>query len=156
PSKMQLTTVLFTLFTAALAAPSAETIEARTGTNPACTFGTYRCTTPNTGIEICDVANNWQLVGACPNNTVCTNLPQNGYTLPFCTNPPAPTPKEKRNGRPGQSPGDRCTTPGQYSCFGAYAIQVCDTLNISRFVGNCPPKSHCDYLNGIPYCVANY
>ncbi|KAK3998158.1 hypothetical protein QBC44DRAFT_313947 [Cladorrhinum sp. PSN332] len=155
---MKYTTALLTLASTVLAAPSAETLETRTGTNPACTFGTYRCTSPNTGIEICDIANQWQLVGPCPRGTVCTNLPQNGFTLPFCTNPPAPTPtpKAKRNGRPGQSPGERCTTPGQYSCFGPYAIQVCDTQNVLQFVGDCPTKSHCEYLNGLPFCVANY
>ncbi|KAK4225154.1 hypothetical protein QBC38DRAFT_421985 [Podospora fimiseda] len=149
--KFTITTIL-TLTSTVLAAPGLET-------RTACTFGTYRCTNPNTGIEICDVTNNWQLVGACPNGTVCTNLPQNGYTLPFCTNPPAtptPTPKAaKRNGR-GPSPGEKCSTAGQYSCFGPYAIQVCDTQNVLQFVGDCPAKSHCEYLNGIPYCVANY
>ncbi|KAK4168255.1 hypothetical protein QBC43DRAFT_309939 [Cladorrhinum sp. PSN259] len=145
------------LASSAFAAPNAN-LESRTGTNPSCKFGTYRCTSPNTGIEICNVLNKWELVGPCPSGTSCTNLPQNGFTLPFCTNNPAPTPaatKEKRNGRPGTSPGEHCSTPGQYSCFGPYAIQVCDTQNVSQFVGSCPERSHCDYLNGIAYCVAS-
>jgi hypothetical protein len=134
------------LAASAVAAPSEKRTEA-------CTFGTYRCTTPNTGIEICNVSNQWELVGDCPNETVCEYLPQNGYELPFCTNPPK---VEARNGRPGQSPGEKCQTPGEYDCFGPYAIQVCDTQNVLQFVGNCPERSHCEYLHGIPYCVANY
>ena len=130
----------------ALAAPGPS--EARN----TCTFGKYRCTNPNTGIEICDIAGNWELVGPCPKGTACEDLPQNGFTLPFCTN----TAKvQTRNGRPGQSPGEKCQTPGKYDCFGPYAIQVCDTQNVLQFVGNCPPRSHCDYLNGIPFCVAS-
>jgi len=132
------------LAASAMAAPS----EKREG----CTFGKYRCTSPNTGIEICNVSNQWELVGPCPDGTACQNLPQNGFDLPFCTN----TAKvEARNGRPGQSPGEKCQTPGKYDCFGPYAIQVCDTQNTLQFVGNCPERSHCDYLNGIPYCVAS-
>jgi hypothetical protein len=120
-----------------------------------CTFGTYRCTTPNTGIEICNVFNQWELVGPCPSGTECSNLPQNGFTLPFCTNKVKRDEVEKRNGRPGQSPGEPCQTPGKYDCFGPYAIQVCDTQNVLRKVGDCPERSHCDYLNGIPFCVAS-
>jgi hypothetical protein len=132
------------LAASAVAAPSEKRTEA-------CTFGTYRCTTPNTGIEICNVQNQWALVGDCPGDTSCSNLAQNGYELPFCTNN---APKVKaRNGRPGQSPGERCQTPGKYDCFGPYAIQVCDTQNILQFVGSCAERSHCAYLNGIPYCV---
>ncbi|KAK4110247.1 hypothetical protein N656DRAFT_285471 [Canariomyces notabilis] len=138
---------LLTLAATVLAAPTADNQQQ-------CTFGTYRCTTPNTGIEICNVQGKWELVGACPGGTSCENLPQNGYTLPFCTNN---KPKiEGRNGRPGQSPGEKCSTPGQYQCFGPYAIQVCDTQNVLQKVGDCPQGSHCDYLNGIPFCVANY
>ena len=125
--------------------------------NPDCRFGTYRCTSPNTGIEICNVFNQWELVGPCPSGTACENLPQNGFTLPFCTAKKAVAarapPVEKRNGRPGQSPGEKCTEPARYDCFGPYAIQVCNLQGVLEFVGNCPQKSHCEYLGGIPYCV---
>ncbi|KAL1843968.1 hypothetical protein VTJ49DRAFT_6372 [Mycothermus thermophilus] len=179
---MKYITAALTLAAGALALPSGN------ASNPTeCTFGTYRCTTPNTGIEICNVFNQWELVGDCPNGTSCSYLPQNGYDLPFCTNNPAPTttattttdceeptatatpvPKrrdvsnapaaqvEARNGRPGISPGEPCPDPGRYDCFGGYAIMVCDTTKIMRFVGDCPERSHCEYMNGIPYCVANY
>lgn len=124
-----------------------------------CKFGTYRCTTPPTGIEICNVTSQWQLVGPCPDGTECSYLPQNGFELPFCTNKPKAQDKravlDDRNNRPGLSPGEPCPEPGRYDCFGAYAIQVCDVTNIMRFVGDCPERSHCEYLNGIPYCVAN-
>ncbi|GAB1319187.1 Carbohydrate-binding module family 19 domain-containing protein [Madurella fahalii] len=143
---MKYATALLALAAGAIAHPS----EKRTGTE--CTFGTYRCTTPNSGIEICNIQGKWELVGPCPEGTSCEDLPQNGFTLPFCTKPKV----EARNGRPGQSPGEPCSTPGKYQCFGPYAIQVCDTQNVLQFVGDCPNGSHCDYLNGIPYCVANY
>lgn len=147
---MKFAAAVIALAAGALAAPS----EKRAG--EPCTFGTYRCTTPNTGIEICNIQGKWELVGPCPDGTSCENLPQNGYTLPFCTNNKPKREVEARNGRPGQSPGEKCDTPGKYSCFGPYAIQVCDTQNVLQFVGDCPPRSHCDYLNGIPYCVASY
>ncbi|KAL2268790.1 hypothetical protein VTJ83DRAFT_3636 [Remersonia thermophila] len=176
---MKYIAAIVALATSALALPSGE-VDKRSQ----CTFGTYRCTNPNTGIEICDVSGNWVLVGPCPNGTTCSYLPQNGFDLPFCTNSPPPTPTsttdceeptttlltkraaatnepraaevEPRNGRPGLSPGEPCSTPGQYDCFGAYAIMVCDVTKIERFVGHCPERSHCEYLNGLPYCVANY
>ncbi|KAK4143402.1 uncharacterized protein C8A04DRAFT_37413 [Dichotomopilus funicola] len=132
------------LAASAVAAPS----EKRTDT---CTFGTYACSSSNAGIQICNVSNQWEYVGDCPNNTVCKDLEQNGYTLPFCTEPEPAV--EKRNGRPGQSPGEKCQTPGKYDCFGPYAIQVCDTQNVLKYVGACPEKTHCEYLNGIPFCV---
>jgi hypothetical protein len=147
---MKYITATLALAATALAAPQGTVKR----TDETCAFGTYRCTDPNTGIEICDIAGQWELVGPCPNGTSCENLAQNGFTLPFCTNTPAPA-TEKRNGRPGQSPGEKCQTPGKYDCFGPYAIQVCDTQNVLQFVGNCPQRSHCDYLNGIPYCVAS-
>lgn len=137
------------LAASAMAAPSPDTA----GASTTCTFGTYRCTTPNTGIEICDIAGTWELVGPCPNGTACENLPQNGFTLPFCTTT-AKTAVKARNGR-GPSPGDKCQTPGQYQCFGAYAIQVCDTSNVLERVGDCPQGSHCEYIGSIPYCVDN-
>ena len=120
-----------------------------------CKFGTYRCTTANTGIEICNVLNKWELVGPCPSGTACENLAQNGFTLPFCTSSatakqPAVAP---RNGRPGQSPGEQCTEPGRYDCFGPYAVQVCNVQGVLAFVGSCPQKSHCEYLGGLPFCV---
>lgn len=148
---MKYFTAVLALAATALAAPPATSKRTET-----CTFGTYRCTATNAGIEICDIQGNWQLVGPCPDGTSCENLPQNGFTLPFCTNNPTPKTVEARNGRPGQSPGEKCQTPGKYDCFGPYAIQVCDTQNVLQFVGNCPEKSHCEYLNGIPFCVANY
>ena len=120
--------------------------------SPSCTFGTYRCTIPNTGIEICNVLNQWELVGPCPSGTTCSDLPQNGFTLPFCT---AKAIVAKRNGRPGQSPGEKCDTAGKYQCFGPYAIQVCDTQNVLQKVGDCPQGSYCDNLNGIPFCVSS-
>ncbi|KAK1761002.1 hypothetical protein QBC47DRAFT_356128 [Echria macrotheca] len=119
-----------------------------------CTFGTYRCTTPNTGIEICNILGQWELVGPCPSGTACSDLPQNGFELPFCT--ATAVHKEKRNGRPGNgSPGEHCDVAGQYQCFGAYAIQVCNTSNVLEKVGDCPARSHCENLNGIPFCVAS-
>jgi hypothetical protein len=135
PSKMKTLTFL-SLTTTALAAALSPPV-----TPPAdCKFGTYRCTTPNTGIEICNVLNKWELVGPCPSGTACENLAQNGFTLP-------------RNGRPGQSPGERCTEPGRYDCFGPYAVQVCNVQGVLEFVGSCPQKSHCEYLGGLPFCV---
>jgi len=140
----------------------ATALSPRATPTPDCKFGTYRCTTPNTGIEICDISNKWELVGPCPAGTACENLPQNGFTLPFCTaKKPTATiaarapaeDVEKRNGRPGQSPGEKCAEPGRYDCFGPYAIQVCNVQGVLEFVGSCPQKSHCDYLGGIPYCV---
>lgn len=152
--KMKTTTILSlaaTAATTALAAPSNPRAPATT-----CQFGTYRCTiapSPNTGIEICNVLGQWELVGPCPAGTSCSDLPQNGFTLPFCTAVTGAA--EKRNGRPGQSPGERCDVAGKYQCFGPYAIQVCDTQNVLQFVGNCPERSHCDYLGGVPFCVAS-
>ncbi len=148
---MKFTAAALLLAGSAMAAPSPD----GSSSTPACTFGTYECTTPNTGIQICDIAGNWELVGNCPNGTACENLPQNGFELPFCTNTAATKPKVKaRNGR-GPSPGEKCQTPGQYTCFGPRAIQVCDVTNILRFVGDCPANSHCSYIGNIPYCVAN-
>ncbi|KAK3902510.1 hypothetical protein C8A05DRAFT_33800 [Staphylotrichum tortipilum] len=126
----------------------------------ACTFGTYRCTTPNTGIEVCDISGSFVMVGPCPNGTACENLPQNGFTLPFCTNTAKVTRRDGRNRRPQHSPenpqpGDKCTTPGQYQCLGKTAIQVCDVAHILEKVGNCPAGSHCAYIGAIPYCVAD-
>ena len=144
---MKFITAALVLAATALAAPSEKR-------GDECKFGTYRCTTPNTGIEICNIASEWELVGPCPDGTACEDLPQNGFDLPFCTNEAKVEPKvDKRNGRPGQSPGEPCQTPGKYDCFGPYAIQVCDTQNVLQFVGSCPERTNCQYLNGIPYCV---
>lgn len=119
-----------------------------------CKFGTYRCTNPNTGIEICNVLNKWELVGPCPSGTACENLAQNGFTLPFCTSSATKAPAvAPRNGRPGQSPGEQCTEPGKYDCFGPYGVQVCNVQGVLEFVGSCPQKSHCEYLGGLPFCV---
>jgi hypothetical protein len=150
---MKFITASLVLAATALAAPS-EKRSGDSGDSGECTFGTYRCTTPNTGIEICNIASDWELVGDCPDDTACNYLPQNGFDLPFCTNEVKVEPKvDKRNGRPGQSPGEPCQTPGKYDCFGPYAIQVCDTQNVLQFVGSCPQRTNCQYLNGIPYCV---
>ena len=147
---MQYFTAVLALAATALAVPAPQADTA------GCTFGTYRCTTPNTGIEVCNIAGQFELVGPCPNGTACENLPQNGFTLPFCTNTATVT---RRNGPPppppGPQPGNKCTTPGQYQCLGKTAIQVCDTSNILEKVGNCPAKSHCAYIGAIPYCVAD-
>ncbi|KAJ4287106.1 hypothetical protein N0V88_007728 [Collariella sp. IMI 366227] len=103
---MQLITAALFLAASALAAPSEKRTDHET-----CTFGTYRCTHPNTGIEICNVANEWELVGDCPKDTACKNLDMGGYELPFCTD----TVKvEARNGR-GPSPGEKCEKAGQYT-----------------------------------------
>ncbi|KAK5662336.1 hypothetical protein OQA88_8243 [Cercophora sp. LCS_1] len=107
---------------------------------PTCKFGTYRCTTPPTGIEICNVLGKWELVGACPKDTACENLPQNGYTLPFCTNTVTPATKT-------------CTTPGKYECLGANAIQICNMGYEYEKVGECAKGERCGYLGGIPYCL---
>ncbi len=142
--KMKFTTTVLALATTALAAPSAEKRDA------GCTFGTYECTADYSGIQICNVQGAWELVGGCPTGTSCEYLPQNGFELPFCTNTPsAPTPY-KRDAGYGYG---YCSTPGQYSCLGYNAIQVCDTSNKLERVGGCPKDSHCDYLNGIPFCV---
>ncbi|KAL2193863.1 hypothetical protein P885DRAFT_44305 [Corynascus similis CBS 632.67] len=138
-------------FTAAALALAASAIAAPSQRDNTCKFGTYRCTTPNTGIEICNISSQWELVGPCPKGTSCNDLQNGNSTLPYCTNDPPAV--EARNGRPSQSPGEACQTAGRYDCFGPYAIQVCDAQNISQFVGNCPPKSHCAYINDIPYCV---
>ncbi|KAK4154087.1 hypothetical protein C8A00DRAFT_33112 [Chaetomidium leptoderma] len=139
---MKYITAALVLAASAMAAPSDK--------RESCKFGTYRCTNPNTGIEICDISGQWQLVGPCGKGEACEYLPQNNFELPFCTK----TPKiAARNGRPGQSPGEKCQTPGKYDCFGPYAIQVCNTQNVLEFVGNCPTRTHCSYLNSIPYCV---
>ena len=160
---MKFFTALLALAITALAAPhnpnnNANDISARSDGGETCTFGTYRCTTPNTGIEICNISNKWELVGDCPKGTECTNLQQNGYELPFCTTK-AKTIDSRDSGHHGGSggwwPGSWCPTPGRYDCLGWGAIQVCDVTHISRFVGTCPAGSHCAYLNGIPYCVAN-
>ena len=140
-------------FIVAALALAASAVAAPSEKREACTFGSYRCTNPNTGIEICNYKGQWELVGDCPDDTSCSNLPQNGYELPFCTNN---APKVKaRNGRPGQSPGERCQAPGRYDCFGPYAIQVCNTQKVLEFVGSCPERTHCAYLNSIPYCVSS-
>ncbi|KAK3353745.1 hypothetical protein B0T25DRAFT_545283 [Lasiosphaeria hispida] len=141
--KMNFFTLVALAAAAVLATPTPST--------ESCILGGYRCRTPNTGIEICNIQSQWELVGPCPNNTECTNLKQNDFDLPFCTNKIA-----TRNGRLGQSPGERCTTPGKYDCYGPHAIQVCNTQNILEYVGACPAKTHCDYLNGNAFCMANY
>ncbi len=127
-----------------------------------CKFGTYRCTKRNTGIEICDISGQFVLVGDCPKGTACQELPQNGFDLPFCTNKvkkiraPAPGPDGSEGWKKkGPQPGDKCKTPGKYQCLGKHAIQVCDVGHILERVGNCPKKSHCDYINNIPYCVVS-
>ncbi|KAL2151169.1 hypothetical protein VTH82DRAFT_6267 [Thermothelomyces myriococcoides] len=135
---MKFITAAIALAASAIAAPSHPGDET-------CKFGTYRCTTPNTGIEICDISGSWQLVGDCPEGTACN--PVDG--LPYCTV------ETKVHARHGPKPGDKCSTPGRYDCFGRRAIQVCDTQNTLQLVGYCPKKSHCDYLNGIPYCLDN-
>jgi hypothetical protein len=155
---MQYFTAVLALAATALAIPT--DLQADT---TACTFGTYRCTTPNTGIEVCDISGKFVLVGPCPNGTACENLPQNGFTLPFCTNTAKVTRRDDRNGNnrrttpppPAPKPGDKCQTPGQYQCLGQTAIQVCDVAHILEKVGDCPANSHCAYINAIPYCVLN-
>ena len=87
------------LVAAALAAPTMSHAD----TSTPCTFGTYRCTTPNTGIEVCDIGGHFELVGDCPKGTDCQNLPQNGFTLPFCTN----TPKLKARGGDNDNDKDK-------------------------------------------------
>lgn len=142
---MKFAAAALVLATSVIAAPSTSS------KREACTFGTYRCTADLAGIEICNVQSQWELVGDCPEGLACENLPSGGSELPFCTEPKT----EKRNGRPGQGPGDSCTTPGKYDCYGPYAIQVCNTSNVLEFVGDCPERSHCSYLNDIAYCVAS-
>ncbi|EPE09364.1 hypothetical protein F503_07140 [Ophiostoma piceae UAMH 11346] len=136
---------------AAFAAASAVATPAFSGSTKRgveqCVFGTYACTTDGTGIQICDIAGQWELVGPCPDGTSCEDLPQNGSDLPFCTN--TATKKAKRGGY------GWCPTPGQYSCDGYNAIQVCNTTNGLEKVGDCPSNSHCAYIGEIPYCVNN-
>jgi hypothetical protein len=74
-------------FTTALLLASSALAAPTDGKKPtACTFGTYQCTKPTTGIEICDIAGNLQLVGKCPDGTSCQELPVGTLSLPFCTN----------------------------------------------------------------------
>ncbi|CAK7229562.1 hypothetical protein SBRCBS47491_007289 [Sporothrix bragantina] len=141
--------------TSVVAMPSLSSAS-KTTKRDQCTFGTYACLADGSGIQICDIEGNWELVGACPGGTICEYLPQNGYDLPFCTTAPTPTPtplkKEKAKKRDG-STYNWCPTPGQYTCDGWNAIQVCNTTNGLEKVGNCPNGSHCSYINNIPYCV---
>ncbi|KIH86425.1 hypothetical protein SPBR_08741 [Sporothrix brasiliensis 5110] len=152
-------------YSTALLAVAATTVAAvpSNSKRSQCTFGTYACLTDDSGIQICDIEGNWELVGPCPSGTSCEYLPQNGFDLPFCTsNPtttatPTPTPlngkaKAKR-GADGGANYNWCPTPGTYTCDGWNAIQVCNTTNGLEKVGNCPSGSHCSYINNIPYCV---
>ncbi len=156
---MKYFTAILLLAATAFAAPGEEDDDS----GKSCKFGTYQCTKDNTGIEICDIAGQFELVGDCPKGTACQELPQNGFDLPFCTNKvkkiraaaPAPDGHDGHDGqrKKGPQPGDKCTTPGQYQCLGRRAIQVCDIPHVLVKVGNCPKGSHCDYINNIPYCV---
>lgn len=116
-----------------------------------CTFGTYACLADGSGIQICDIEGNWELVGPCPSGTSCEDLPQNDFDLPFCTSTPSKA-KAKR-GDDGTTGYNWCATPGQYTCDGWNAIQVCNTTNGLEKVGDCPSGSHCGYINNIPFCV---
>lgn len=141
-------------YTAALLAVAATTVAAVPSFSAAkrdqCTFGTYACLADGSGIQICDISGNWELVGPCPSGTSCEDLPQNGFDLPFCTSTPS---KKTKRGDDGTVGYDWCPTPGQYTCDGWNAIQVCNTTNGLEKVGDCPNGSHCGYINNIPYCV---
>ncbi|CAK7241762.1 MAG: hypothetical protein STHCBS139747_003232 [Sporothrix thermara] len=119
-----------------------------------CTFGTYACLADGSGIQICNIQGSWELVGPCPDGTSCEYLPQNGYELPFCTS----NPNVKRSPDGGADASaygsyEWCPTPGQYSCDGWSAIQVCNTTHGLEKVGDCPAGSHCGYLNNLPFCL---
>ncbi|CAK7236772.1 hypothetical protein SCUCBS95973_009724 [Sporothrix curviconia] len=148
---MKYTATLIAAATAVAAMPSFSS--AANAKRDQCTFGTYACLADGSGVQICDIEGNWELVGACPGGTSCEYLPQNGYDLPFCTsNPTANKAKAKRDGD-AYGGYDWCPTPGQYTCDGWSAIQVCNTTNGLEKVGDCPAGSHCGYINNIPFCV---
>jgi len=141
---MQFTTVAATLL--ALAGSAVALPNGRPGA--ACTFGTYQCNVSGRGIEICNVNGVFEAVGDCPAGTACSNI----GAIPFCQNVPAIA---ARNGRDQQPPAGWCGVPGRYECLGATAIQVCGVDNKLVKVGDCPANSHCDFLNGIPFCLDN-
>lgn len=113
---MKFLAVVAALAATALAAPSERQ------QRDSCTPGWYRCDANGKAIDVCDAESNWLVAGPCPDGTVCEYLPQNGFSLPFCVNPPA----EKRD------PTPPACKPATYTCAnnatsGADGIQVCDT-----------------------------
>ncbi|KKY31262.1 hypothetical protein UCDDA912_g08758 [Diaporthe ampelina] len=127
---MQFTATILAFAAAAMAAPSQ------------CTFGQYVCSIDGLSILQCDITGKLVTIGPCPDGSKCSNI---GST-PYCQ---AALPKEKRAGGPAY-----CPTPGTYSCSGDSAsIWVCNAQNQLIFNGACPEKTHCSYLNGIPFCV---
>lgn len=84
-----------------------------------------------------------QTIGPCPDGSKCSNIGD----IPFCQ----AVPKAKRAGGPAY-----CANPGTYTCTGDLkGINVCNAQNQLVFNGACPDKTHCGYLNGIPFCVDN-
>ncbi|KAI7778273.1 hypothetical protein LA080_002460 [Diaporthe eres] len=129
---MQFATTILAFAAAAMAAPSTQ-----------CTFGQYVCSKDGLSILQCDITGHLVTIGPCPNGSKCSNI----GTIPYCQN----APKTKRAGGPAY-----CPTPGTYTCGDNNAnIYVCNAQNQLIFNGACPEKTHCSYLNGIPFCVDN-
>lgn len=124
---MQITTTILAFAAAAMAAPYE------------CTFGQYVCSKDGLSISQCDISGHWVEIGPCPDGSKCSNIGD----IPYCQ---AVT--QKRGSPP------YCSTPGTYTCTGDYeGINVCNSQNQLVFNGACPEKTHCGYLNGIPFCV---
>ncbi|KAH8778586.1 hypothetical protein F5883DRAFT_639084 [Diaporthe sp. PMI_573] len=130
---MQFFTTILAFATAAMAVPA----------HSQCTFGQYVCSTDGLSIKQCDIFGNLVTIGPCPDGSKCSNI----GTIPYCQ----AVPKTKRAGAP-----PACSTPGTYSCTADNkGINVCNSQNQLVFNGACPDKTHCGYLNGIPFCVDN-
>ncbi|KAG8164262.1 hypothetical protein KVR01_006180 [Diaporthe batatas] len=133
---MQFFTTILAFATAAMAVPAHS---------PPCTFGQYQCSADGLSILQCDISNKLVLIGPCPSGSKCSNI----GSIPYCQN----VPKVKRAG--GPAPGT-CSNPGAYTCTDdKKGINVCNAQNQLVFNGACPDKTHCGYLNGIPFCVDN-
>ncbi|ROW08636.1 hypothetical protein VPNG_06170 [Cytospora leucostoma] len=142
---MQIATTILAFAAAATAAPYQ------------CVFGQYVCSKDGLSILQCDISGHWvhpprtryiwltyvsnQEIGPCPDGSKCSNIGD----IPYCQ-----AVSKKRDEPP------YCSNPGTYSCTGDHkGIDVCNAQNQLVFNGACPDKTHCGYLNGIPFCVDN-
>ncbi|KAJ0124796.1 hypothetical protein N8I77_005784 [Diaporthe amygdali] len=126
---MQFTATILAFAAAVAAAPSQ------------CTFGQYVCSKDGLSILQCDITGNLVTIGPCPDGSKCSNIGD----IPYCQ----AVPKTKRS-------APYCATPGAYTCTpDLKGINVCNAQNQLVFNGACPDKTHCGYLNGIPFCVDN-
>ncbi|KUI53258.1 hypothetical protein VP1G_00629 [Cytospora mali] len=124
---MQITATILAFAAAAMAAPYQ------------CTFGQYVCSKDGLSILQCDINGQWVEIGPCPDGSKCSNIGD----IPYCQ-----AVSTKRSEPP------YCAAPGTYSCTAdCEGINVCNAQNQLVFNGACPEKSHCGYLNGIPFCV---